>query len=120
MEASDGTPSAFRSRVDETFAKLDSKSTDAAPSWSLTQKQVFRPGKEEAYSSDEDRDASMQEQARQEILPAGLLDFEGIHETGSAPMRNLWAALANRYSHVLLSGLCVGLESCWFRRRGGF
>lgn len=81
METSDATPSAFRSRVDETFAKLDSKSTDAAPSWSLTQQQVFRPGKEEAYSSDEDREANLHEQARQEILPAGLLDFQGANAT---------------------------------------
>ena len=76
--AQEGTPAAFRTRVDDVFGQLQAPADSSGPSWSLSQKQVFRPGKEEAFSSDEEEEAVAQEQSRQELLPGSLVDFEGV------------------------------------------
>ena len=83
----DSTPETFRSRVAEVFGPLEGHKNAVAPTWSLSQQQVFRPGKDEAYSSDEDREAQAQDQARRELLPGSLIDFEGAPALPEAQRR---------------------------------
>ena len=77
--AQQGTPAAFRSRVADVFGKLQSSADQPAQqSWALSQEQVFREGKTEAFSSDEEEEAVAQDKQRQELLPGSLVDFEGV------------------------------------------
>ena len=66
----------FHSRADAVFGALDTAS-GAAPSWSLTKQIVYRAGRAEAYSSDEEQEAEANEQARQEVTGQGLVRFGG-------------------------------------------
>ena len=66
----------FHSRADAVFGKLSDPST-TAPTWSLTKQLVFRAGRAEAYSSDEEQEAEANELARQEVAGEGLVRFGG-------------------------------------------
>ena len=93
--AQQGTPAAFRSRVDDVFGPLQAPAEQPIPSWSLSQKQVFRPGKDEAFSSDEEQDAVEQERHRQELLPGSLVDFEGAQSCSSYnAQKSSWTIVA--------------------------
>ena len=73
------TPAGFHSRAAAVFGSLpDGSASAAAPTWSLQQEQVFRPGKGADYSSEEEEeDAKEIERRRTELLPTGMLDLDG-------------------------------------------
>lgn len=81
--SSQETPAAFRSRVDSVFGQLQTPAEE--PAWSLSREQIFRSGKDRAYSSEEEEEAISQEQKRRELLPGSLIDFEGMPGSPSLP-----------------------------------
>ena len=73
------TPAGFHSRAAAVFGSLADTTASAAPSWALQQEQVFRPGKDADYSSEEEEaDAKETERRRTELLPSGMLELDGV------------------------------------------
>ncbi len=73
------TPAGFHNRAAAVFGSLaDTTASEASP-WSLQQEQVFRPGKDADYSSEEEEaDAQETERRRTELLPTGMLELDGV------------------------------------------
>lgn len=71
----------FNRRADQIFGALTTSSLEGASDsknapWTVSQDRVFRSGKED-YSSEEDEDAREMDRRQKEILPESMHEVEG-------------------------------------------
>lgn len=70
----------FSSRAAAVFGSLDPSGTSSAAQttqWSLSAEQVFRTGKADDYSSEEE-EAKEMERRNREFIPGSMLELEGL------------------------------------------
>ncbi|EIE21977.1 hypothetical protein COCSUDRAFT_42983 [Coccomyxa subellipsoidea C-169] len=75
------TAAGFHSRAASVFGSLEGSSLGGASGssqpWSLSQDHVFRAGKANDYSSEEEEDAQEIDRRQREFLPGSMLELEG-------------------------------------------
>ncbi len=96
------TVEGFASRVDSIFGNLlgppirsDAGPSDpvVAPPWALSSDIVYRAGKEDDYSSDEEEEAAEHERMRNEQLPGTDLNSDG-------ESRNEWKYVGHQANSI--------------------
>lgn len=78
------TAAGFHNRAAAVFKSLEGSVGGAVGSdrpWSLSQDHVFRAGKTNDYSSEEEEDAKEIDRRQREFLPGSMLELEGRSQT---------------------------------------